>query len=299
VEESVPLFRHTSFHIGGPAALFAEVSSLDSLIALLRVANEQAVPTLVLGGGTNLLVSDQGFEGLAIRLTLDELDIDGAQGLVRVGAGVPTSHLVERTVSLGLAGLEFAAGLPGTVGGGLSGNAGCFGSCLSDVLASATVVSPKGEVVFVRDVDWFSFGYRRSSVLKNGFVIAEAVFELTQGDREQLERQAEKHLALRKEKHPSKETFTAGSFFKNLDPLRPQERRRAAGLLLDRIGARDLSVGDAAVFERHANIIINRGRATAEEVLTLAREMKRRVKERFDIDLTPEVRFVGERPKNL
>jgi len=161
------------------------------------------------------------------------------------------------------------------------------------------VISPRGEILRIDHPAWFSFGYRHSRVLENGFVIAEATFGLPPGERAQLEAVASKHLALRRQKHPAKGTFTAGSYFKNLPPLKPGGRRRAAGLLLDQVGARDLTVGDAAVFERHANIVINRGRAGAADVLTLAREMKRRVLERFGIDLVPEVRFVGERPKSL
>jgi UDP-N-acetylenolpyruvoylglucosamine reductase len=295
IEENVPLASLTSFHIGGPAALFVEASSVQALAALLRVSNEHGIEPLILGGGTNLLVSDGGFEGLAIRLSVSDEVIDPERRFARAGAGVPTADLIWRTLSMGLAGLEFAAGLPGTVGGGLSGNAGCFGSCLSDRLERATVVSPRGKIIDIDHPAWFSFGYRHSSVLENGFVIADATFRLSTGDRAELEDEASKHLALRRQKHPAKDIFTAGSYFKNLLPLEPEGRRRAAGLLLDQVGARDLTVGDAAVFERHANIVINRGKARAEDVLALADEMKRRVKERFGIDLIPEVRFVGER----
>lgn len=299
VRETVSLADYTSFHIGGPAALFCEATSIEGLAGLLRISAKQQIPRLILGGGTNLLVSDSGFDGLAIRLAIDRATIDPERRIAEVEAGVRTADLVQQTTSLGLNGLAFAAGLPGSVGGGLTGNAGCFGSCLSDVMRSATVVSPTGDIVEIPDPQWFAFAYRHSNLLKNGHVLVRVRFALTPGDREAIEAEANSHIALRRQKHPSKDTHTAGSFFKNLPPLRPGERRRAAGLYLDRVGARELTVGDAAVFERHANIVINRGKATAEDVLTLTREMKRRVKERFDIDLTPEVRFVGERPAGL
>ncbi len=296
VRENVPLAPFTSFHIGGPAALFAEAGTAATVGALLRGARECGIPHLILGGGTNLLISDDGFEGLAIRLALRDLAIDPERRTVTVEAGVPTADLVARTLSLGLGGLEFAAGLPGTIGGGLSGNAGCFGSCLSDRLERATVVSPEGALVEITDPAWFAFAYRHSSVLENDYVIADATLGLTPGEREPLEETASRHLGLRREKHPPKGAFTAGSYFKNLPPLEPGGRRRAAGLLLDQVGARDLRVGDAAVFERHANIIVNRGAATAAEVLALADEMRRRVAERFRIELVPEVRFIGPPP---
>ena len=204
-----------------------------------------------------------------------------------------TSDLVAHTVEAGLKGLQFAAGLPGTVGGGLAGNAGCFGQCLGDALIRATLISPEGTLLEVTGKEWFDFGYRRSRALREGYVIARATFQLTQGMREDLIAESERHLSGRRDKHPAPGTYTAGSYFKNLAPLKPGEKRRAAGWYLDQVGAKALEVGDAAVFERHANIIINRKAARARDVLTLASEMQRRVRERFDLALEPEVRFVG------
>jgi UDP-N-acetylmuramate dehydrogenase len=287
------LSPHTSFHIGGPARFFVEARSPEALSGLLRAARALGVEPLVIGGGTNLLVSDRGFDGLAIRLALDSMTIDDDARTVTAQAGVRTSDLVSRTEGAGLGGLQFAAGLPGTVGGGLAGNAGCFGKCLGDNLLKATVIAPTGESFEVKAPSWFQFGYRRSRALREGYIIAEATFRLSPGDPEALAAESREHLDLRRKKHPAPGTYTAGSYFKNLPPRRPGERRRAAGWFLDQAGARELSVGDAAVFERHANIVINRGQATAEDVLVLAREMQRRVKDKFDLELEPEVRFVG------
>ncbi len=292
-----PLSLHTSFGIGGPAALFAAVGSTNELSAALGAAADAGVEILLLGSGTNLLVSDDGFPGLALRLDLLEIAIDRDARTISVGAGVPAAELVERAIAAGLAGLEFAAGLPGTVGGAIAGNAGCFGSCFGDQLSRATVVTRDGAVVSVPDPVRFAFDYRFSSVAAEGFAVAEAVFDLAPGDPEESAAIARAHLASRAERHPPKGMRTAGSYFKNLPPDEPGGRRRAVGKLLDRVGAKRMSVGDAAVFERHANIIVNRGSATARDVLELARRLASLVRERFGVELEPEVRFVGPRPE--
>jgi UDP-N-acetylmuramate dehydrogenase len=297
VREDVILAEYTSFNIGGPAFAFAEIEDVDSLVKVLGRADEAGLPTLILGGGTNLLVSDRGFDGLVAHLKLKDIQLDVENSVARVGAGVSTSTLVERLIAAGLSGLEFAAGLPGTIGGAIAGNAGCFGHTLSDFLLSALVVEPDGETREIRDPSWFRFDYRQSDLAKRKAVLVEAVFGLRPGDKADLQREAGEYLKVRTEKHPPKGTRTAGSYFKNLPPLSPGGPRRAAGALLDQAGAHGLSVGDAAVFERHANIIVNRGRATAKDVLTLAKEMAGRVFDRFQVKLEEEVRFVGERPE--
>jgi UDP-N-acetylmuramate dehydrogenase len=292
-----PLARHTSFGIGGPAALFAIVRSTAELRAAFGAATATGIEPLLLGSGTNLLVSDDGFPGLALRLELHDLTIDRDTGRVVAGAGVPAALLVEHTIAAGLAGLEFAAGLPGTVGGAVAGNAGCFGSCFGDRLVHATIVTRDGSIVEVPDPSLFAFDYRRSSAATEGFAVAEAVFDLAPGVQEELVAVARAHLATRAERHPPPGLRTAGSYFKNLPPDAPGGRRRAAGELLDRVGAKGMSVGDAFVFERHANILVNRGSATARDVLELARRLASLVRERFGVELEPEVRFVGPRPE--
>jgi UDP-N-acetylmuramate dehydrogenase len=294
VREDVSLKGHTSFHIGGPAALFVEVADADRLAATLEAARARGIATLILGGGTNLLVSDAGFDGLAIRIRFQDLEIDSASGLVRVGAGVASAELVQATIAAGLKGLEFAAGLPGTVGGAVVGNAGCFGSTFGERLARALVVSPGSGVTAIEDRSWFGFGYRRSRVPQADVALTEVAFALEPGDPSELGDLAAGFLEQRATRHPPPGTRTAGSYFKNLPPTEPGGRRRAAGELLDRVGAKQLRVGDAAVFERHANIVVNQGSATARDVLELTATMARRVQERFAVVLEPEVRFVGE-----
>ncbi|MCP4605947.1 MAG: UDP-N-acetylmuramate dehydrogenase [Proteobacteria bacterium] len=296
VREDVSFARYTSFNIGGPAAFFVNITERHALAKTVTTAKTLGLETLVLGGGTNLLISDDGFDGLVIRIDFRGIHIDSVNCTVRVGSGVSTSRLVETLIDAGLGGLVFAAGLPGTIGGAIAGNAGCFGHNLSDFMESAEVVEPDGKIHRITNPDWFCFQYRRSHLIDSGAVLTEVTFKLEPKDKDSLQTEAAKYLAVRAERHPSKGEFTAGSYFKNLPPVKLEGPRRAAGELLDQAGVHGLSVGDAAVFERHANIIINRSKATARDVLTLAAEMKRRVYKRFGVELTEEVRFVGKRP---
>ncbi len=295
LKRDVPLLGFTSLGIGGPAALFAVVDSSSTMGKLISVATDCGVEILILGGGTNLLVSDDGFDGMAVhaRIFGVELSVDGDR--VTVGAGVSVAGMVEDLIARGIGGLEFAAGLPGTVGGAVAGNAGCFGCTFGQKLVGATVVTGKGEIVEVDDPSWFGFEYRRSSLSARQAVVTSATFVVRPDDRFRLRREADEYLSTRRERHPAKGIMTAGSYFKNLEPSEPGGRRTAAGALLDQVGAKEMSVGDAAVFERHANIVINRKNATAQNVLELAGRMAARVKKKFDIVLEPEVRFVGRR----
>jgi UDP-N-acetylmuramate dehydrogenase len=291
--EGAALSAHTSFRIGGPAALLARAVRVEQVEAALAIASRARIPALVLGGGTNLLVSDAGFDGLALCVEIDGITIGEGGRSVTVGAGVATARLVERVVAEGLAGLEFAAGLPGTIGGAISGNAGCFGSAIGDRLTGATLITRDGTVVELRDPSWFAFDYRCSRIAETGAVVACATFAVEPGDRAHLEEIAAERVALRRQKHPAPGVKTAGSYFKNLPPESPGGLRRAAGALLDQVGAKTMRVGDAVVFDRHANIIVNAGRATAKDVLALAERMRAAVHDRFGVELTPEVRFVG------
>ncbi|MFO8074015.1 MAG: UDP-N-acetylmuramate dehydrogenase [Polyangia bacterium] len=297
--EEEPLSRHTSLRIGGPARLLAAPRDAMSLSACVRAARRGGCDLLVLGGGTNLLVSDDGFDGLALRPELAGLEPAPDRHSVAVGAAVPTAELVDLLVEEGLAGLEFAAGLPGTVGGAIAGNAGCFGESLGERLLSAEVVDKDGAPRRVDDPSWFGFDYRLSSLARRGAILTRAVFAVEPGDRARLREVAESLRRLRRERHPARKIATAGSYFRNPPAVEPSGRRRAAGALLDAVGAKRMSVGDAAVFERHANIVINRGRASAREVLELTNRMARAVRERFGVELAPEVRFVGPRPTGL
>ena len=296
IEEDTSLKKYTSLGIGGPARLFAAVTCAESAARLVAAAHALKIPSLVLGGGTNLLISDDGFDGLAIHCDFNHVQILPSEGKVTAGATVRVSDLVSQVISESLAGMAFAAGLPGTVGGAVAGNAGCFGSSFGDILHSALILTREGKLKKVEPA-FFGFEYRKTTVRENGVIIVEATFSLAPGNIKELQEIAESHLELRRTKHPARQIKTAGSYFKNLPPLREGERRRAAGALLEQVGAKEMSVGDAAVFEKHANILINRGNASARDMLILEAQLKKKVFEAFGVTLEPEVRFIGKRPK--
>lgn len=299
-----PMRLHTTFRIGGPADFFYAARRSGDLVAALRAARDLGLPVLLLGGGSNLLAADDGVRGLVLHDACDGVAVAGQELHAECGADV--HGLVERCRDAGLAGLEFAAGLPGTLGGALFGNAGCYGLDVGSLVVECTHATLDGAATETRPAAWYEFGYRDSRLRRDPRVLLSCRLRLAPGDRAALAREVEEKLALRRARHPDWRTQpTAGSYFKNLPPdwrtpgakLSPGTRRVAAGQLLDECGCRGLRVGGAVVFERHANMIVNAGGATAADVLGLAAVMKERVRERFGVTLEEEVRFVGRRPE--
>jgi UDP-N-acetylmuramate dehydrogenase len=298
-----PLRHHTTFRIGGPADYFYAARTIDQLTAALRAGRELGLPVFLLGGGSNLLVSDDGFRGLVVRNAIETLEFDGT--VVLVGCGYDYLELIRHCRDRNLAGLAYAAGIPGSVGGAIYGNAGCYGQDIGSRTIECTIATPDGVVVETRPGAWFEFAYRDSRLKRDPRVLLTALLQLEPGDGDTIQREIDEKLEIRRVKHPQwRIEPTAGSYFKNLPPdwrmpggkLSPGTHRVAAGQLLDECNCRALRVGDAMVFEKHANIIVNMGHASARDVLTLAAEMKRRVRERFQVTLEEEVMFLGERP---
>lgn len=298
-----PLRLHTTFRIGGPADYFFAARTPDQLVTALRVAHAAGVPVFLLGGGSNLLVSDVGFRGLVIRNACDAVELEGT--VVHVGCGADFLDFIYQCRDRGLAGLEFAAGIPGSLGGALFGNAGCYGQDIGSFVIECTHATPDGAVVETRPAAWYGFAYRDSRLKRDPRVLLSCLLQLRRGDPAASRKEIEEKLELRRVKHPQwRIEPTAGSYFKNLPPEwqmpdakhSPGTHRVPAGQLLDACGCRGLRVGDAMVFAKHANIIVNAGHATAREVLQLAETMKARVREKFGVELEEEVMFLGERP---
>jgi len=303
VERDVPLSDHTTIRIGGPAELLAPVRTVDELSLLLREARALAVPVTCLGGGSNVVVADDGVPGIVAVIRIAGLAIDGTT--LRCGGGESWDDAVAASVDQGLAGIAAMSGIPGSVGGAVYGNAGAYGESVGERLVSATVLGGDGSMRSMTPED-LRFRYRESALKETGDLVVEAQFALQTGYRAGLLEERERILATRAAKHPSKDEPTAGSFFENIADeetrlrlieeldLPRTDHRIAAGLLLDRVGACGRNVGDAAVFERHANIIVNRGSASAADVAELSRWMRERVAEEFGVDLEREVIWLGE-----
>jgi UDP-N-acetylmuramate dehydrogenase len=279
----------TTLRIGGAAGLVCRVQNVDQAREFQAFAIHHGLAYDRLGGGSNLLADDAGYPGLILKVETAAFNRRG--DTIRAGAGLPFDDLIAATLREGLVGLEFASGIPGTLGGAVVGNAGCYGHEIGEFVREATVLTPDGRVVTVGPAD-FGFTYRDSALKATRAVVLDIVLQLTTGDVDQAIARRDELIADRRQKHPWAEP-TAGSWFKNLPPAEPGGRRRPAGALLEAVGAKDMRVGDAAVFARHANIIVNVGLATSADVLELASRMRTAVQAAFGVNLEPEVRHLA------
>ncbi|MGB8952142.1 MAG: UDP-N-acetylmuramate dehydrogenase [Candidatus Aminicenantales bacterium] len=293
---SVWLHEYSSFRIGGPADFFFDASSLQDLKAAVQAAREYSCSTCVIGSGCNLLFDDDGFRGLIIKNSVKGMQKIHSSSEVEVFSGTSLAELVEFCAGEGLEGFEFLAGIPGTVGGAVIGNAGAFGQSIGNFVRAASLLDERGSEIQVAH-EYFAFGYRHSSLRQKHTIILNVNFVLRHGDGGKVKARMAENLEVRRKKHPPPDTACAGSFFKN--PVFPDGTKVAAGYLLEQAGAKGLRIGGAAVYPEHCNFLINEDRATTQDILCLARELKSRVKEQFGIELEEEVIFlpaVSSRP---
>ena len=285
---AVLLSELTTLRIGGPAAIVCPIQNAEQALRFQAFCAESSVPATILGGGSNVLAGDDGFAGVVLHVSTHRFEVRG-DALI-VGAGLGFDDMIRRSLEQRLTGLEFASGIPGTVGGALVGNAGCYGHQIGDFLIEAKVLRADGRIETIGPGD-FGFEYRRTRLQNGSDVVLEATLQLLRGDADLANQIRQEKIADRRQKHPVVEPC-AGSWFKNLPPSAPGERRRAAGALLEQVGAKEMSVGGAGVFSKHANIIVNRGNASCADVLALETKMRNAVHERFGVWLEPEVRHL-------
>ncbi len=285
--KNVPLSALSNFGIGGPADLFFEALDEEELARAVSVAFAEKFPFYVIGGGYNLLFDDAGYRGLIIRNRLEGIRREGS--CLNVLSGTSLSRVLSTAVAEGLTGLEFLAGIPGTVGGAIYGNAGAYGWSIGDFVRWATILWPDGERKTVTREN-LAFGYRDSVLKKKPGIVLKAALLCTPGDKAESETRIKEILGRRWAKHPPHGTACAGSYFKN--SCSATGARIAAGQLLDQAGARGLSVGDAAVSDVHCNFLVNKGNARAADVLALAAELKDLVERKFGLRLEEEVIYL-------
>jgi UDP-N-acetylmuramate dehydrogenase len=277
-----PLDQRTTYRIGGPAKLLLRPQDIDDLQQLDKVIKERAIPKFVLGGGANILVSDEGFSGVAIDLAhFDKLTFEGS--LVRAGAGLMLDELVVSCLKRGLAGLERLSGIPGTLGGALRMNAGAFDAEVSDHLVQVEILEHGGPFMILKKAQ-VGFDYRDAPGIKDRYILG-ASFDFPGGDTEELLIVRQEILARRREKQPWQYP-SAGSVFK-----RPPDRY--AGKLIEDAGLRGKILGRAQISHKHAGIIINLGGAKASEVLGLIRLAQSEVLQKFDVELELEQELIG------
>lgn len=302
IRENVPLKSFTTLDIGGPADFFLEVATLEKLQEALRFAKERNIPVTYVGGGSDILIADEGVRGLVIKVNLRGLEVDGET--VKVAAGELLDEVARTTIRAGLGGLETLVGIPGTVGGAIFGNAGAYGRLISDFLLH--VVAFDGSSLVTLSRDECKFGYRSSIFTKEkSFAILEATFLLTKAHSEMLETFAKAILAHRAVRVPPQWKYP-GSFFKNVDveSIPPEAaatipgygfmgKKVVAAFLLGSVGAFGARRGRVRIADHHANLFINDGGATAKELIGLAREFWLKVHEKYGIALEPEVQLLG------
>lgn len=283
-----PMKNHTTFRIGGPADALALPKTPEEVAEVVRFCHEHAQPYYVLGNGSNLLVSDEGYRGLVLQLYRNFNDIQVNGETITVQSGAMLAAVARTAYQAGLTGLEFASGIPGTIGGAVVMNAGAYGGEMKNVLKEVTVLTKEGEVLVI-PAKALELGYRTSVIPKNGWIVLGAVLQLKKGDQEQILARMEELKEQRITKQPL-DLPSAGSTFK-----RPEGY--FAGKLIMDAGLRGFTVGGAQVSEKHCGFVVNRGNATAADVWELICEVKRRVKEMTGVELEPEVKLLGDFPQ--
>ena len=279
-----PMSEHTTFKIGGPADLFVTPDDADEIAEVLEACRAAEVPYFVLGCGSDLLVSDEGYRGVIISLTegLVGVTVDGKEMSCQAGVGLREAS--EMACELGLSGLEFACGIPGSIGGACFMNAGAYGGCMADVLKSVRVLLADGSVDTL-GVDELNLGYRKSRIADEGMVVLSATFALKKGEPEEIRATMDELTRKREEKQPL-ELPSAGSTFK-----RPEGY--FAGKLITDAGLKGWQSGGAAVSQKHAGFVVNVGDATAADVHAVIEHVQDEVERQFGVRLQPEVRFLG------
>lgn len=287
------LAEHTTWHVGGPADFLVDARSVDELVNVVTAARENGTPLTILGGGSNVVVSDEGIPGVVVRPRLTAIEM-ASDSRVRAEAGVTMNGLVRWTIGRGLSSLEAWAGTPGTVGGAIYGNAHYAGVDIGNKVASVRVMDRDGSMREIPRAE-MGFGYDTSRLQRTGEILVSADFDVLRGDPEALRAVARASLAHRKRTQPLA-LPSAGCIFQNPDPARdrlPAGLPASAGALIDRAGLKGARVGGASISSIHANFFVNDGGATARDIWLLAESARAAVREKFGVALRNEVVFLG------
>jgi len=287
IQKNEPLSEHCRFGVGGQADFFVVIKDRKELLEALNFAEEQNLPFFIYSGGSNLFFDDRGFRGLVIKLENGGYEINRGNK-IKISAGYNLPKIVRELAKHNLGGIEFLGNIPGSVGGAVVGNAGCYGKAVADVIVSAEIYFIRKKAIRAVWPKFFNFSYRHSA-LKYDFdkVVLSAVFQLIPRPERNILKEVRKELKERLQKHPH-QAKCAGSFFKNPKVM-------PAWKAITEAGVGKAKVGDAAVSSKHANFLINRGKASSKDLLALARLIRKEVKRRLGINLEPEVRYVGIR----
>ncbi|MFV0344114.1 MAG: UDP-N-acetylmuramate dehydrogenase [Anaerocolumna sp.] len=280
-----PLAKHTTFKIGGPADFLVLPDHIEQIVNVVKLCIKEQIPYFVMGNGSNLLVSDSGFKGIIIKLDRDFAKVNISGNKVTAQAGILLSKLAAEVANQSFTGFEFASGIPGTLGGAVTMNAGAYGGEINQVITSATVLDAKGNVKTLNKEE-LKLGYRTSIIQEDDLIVLESTFEFELGNKAEIQAYMDDLNERRRDKQPL-EYPSAGSTFK-----RPEGY--FAGKLIMDSGLRGYQVGEAQVSIKHCGFVINTGSATAKEVRTLIAEVIKVVEDKFGVVLEPEVKLLGE-----
>ena len=276
--------EHVNFKVGGPADILLIPSKAEQIIESIKICKDNNIPYFVIGNGSNLLVKDGGIRGVVIKLTgLTNLEVNETE--IKADCGVMLKNLSDKALENSLTGLEFACGIPGTVGGAVFMNAGAYDGEIKNIIKEAQVITSSGEIVTMSK-DELELGYRTSKVMKDNLIVISATFKLEKGNKKEIKDKIDDLTQRREEKQPL-EYPSAGSTFK-----RPEGH--FAGKLIQDSGLKGYSIGGAAVSSKHSGFVINKGNATAKDILDLIAYIKKEVNKQFGVELHPEVRIIGE-----
>ena len=282
-----PMIKHTSFKVGGPADCFLKIRDIDELKTILELIKKYNIPYVVFGNGSNMIVRDKGYRGIVIKIDINKFELieeNDEQKLI-VGAGNKISEVAQKLLREELSGFEELSGIPGTIGGAIKMNAGAHGKEMKDIIECVTVMKPNGDIEEVLNKD-LEFEYRSSNIQKNKYIVLEAKFILQKGTSEDIKKKMDEYKKYRIEKQPI-EYPSAGSTFKRGDGY-------ITAKLIDDAGLKGYTIGGAKVSEKHAGFVINKGGATAKEILQLIQYIKDTIKEKFGVDIALEVEVIGE-----
>ena len=283
-----PMSKHSSFRVGGPAELFLEVDSVEKLKAILEVNKELKLPITVIGNGTNILVKDKGIKGIVIKYVakgISKATLDNDTFAITADAGLPNAALANELLKDSLTGFEFAASIPGTIGGAIYMNAGAFGGEMENIVSEVTFLDLDDLAIYKSDGDDCDFGYRHSKFENMNTVILSATMVFNKGDKEEIKRTMDAYLQKRLETQPYDKP-NAGSTFKRGDGF-------ITAMLIDEAGLKGHTIGGAQVSEKHAGFIVNTGNATAKDILDLIKYVQKTIMEKYGKAIEPEVRILG------
>lgn len=279
-----PMKKHTTFKIGGPADIFVKVNDTEELKFVLNLAKNENLPINIIGNGSNVLIKDKGIRGIVLKLNFNKI-IKEDEDTLNIGAGVLLSKLARFAMEEELTGIEFASGIPGSFGGAIYMNSGAYGNEIADKIISTTYIDENLEIKTITKEEQ-EFSYRKSIFQKNNWIILSGKIKLEKGNKEEIKRKIEEYSKTRKEKQPLNMP-NAGSIFKRGEGF-------ITAKLIDECGLKGYQIGDAQISTLHAGFIVNKGNATAKDILKLIEYTQEKVKEKFNVNIEPEIRILGE-----